>query len=307
MEAIPFKARIFTDSLLRFGLWLGDTVTPIFFTSCLRRGRKYRRGLVYTSAMIRNHCLIWPEADPIRSFEDFKKYFHVLKPVLRLVGVDVSTPEAAYEHLREKLPPEGNDGIPDICHKNFASRGWVLYGEMDRGLVARVDQAVRHGRMNDAEDLLIGHCDAEHILQQLENLRRFASRDSDWELIQRAFQDFLENRYDSCIPLVLIATDKLVEYVYERNFDVDRAAGAVPQKARAWESFASFSRGMQWLKAIALEDGRTVGMDLYYRNLLFRGIIQDDSDRVVAAKAWTMLFAVGEWARKLDEDRQCDA
>ena len=82
--------------------------------------------------LIRDIPKIKETVEGVKQIKSFKAVFPLLKPFLRLLGVDTSSVEASLAQIKD-LESQVNEmsSIPDRFNDLFASRGWILYELLD--------------------------------------------------------------------------------------------------------------------------------------------------------------------------------
>ena len=131
------------------------------------------------------------------------------------------------------------------------------------------------------------------IIQRCKQSDAFHPR---WYLAQAAKADYLEGRYYSAVPLVLILIDGFVNDIEQTGFFTDRT------DLTAWDSIAAHSSGLTKLAAIfnhSRTKTTTEPLSLPYRHGILHGRDLGYANKVVAAKAWAALAAIADWASDL--------
>src|SRR3970040_376253 len=119
------------------------------------------------------------------------------------------------------------------------------------------------------------------------------------ELTKLALDDYRVGRYHASIPVLLAQIDGLVSELHERQ----RGFFAEDADMQAWDSLAAHSKGLNQLSAIFRKGRRktsTERIDIPYRHGILHGRDLGYANQIVAAKTWAALFAVREWALKVE-------
>jgi hypothetical protein len=159
-----------------------------------------------------------------------------------------------------------------------------------------------------AEDTLVAYYDRKTIQFQLKKLKQIDAFGTRSRLAYKALEDYDEGRYHASVPVVLSLIDGLVLQV---SSDTNEGAnyGAFTNKAdlTAWDSVAAYGGGLERLfDDEHLNQGRNTTtvkpIVMPYRHGILHGRDLRYDNKLVAAKAWATLFAVGEWALKAERD-----
>lgn len=113
-----------------------------------------------------------------------------------------------------------------------------------------------------------------------------------------ALADYEAERYHGCVPVVLALLDGYAN-------DVDGEIGFSEKQAdlSAWDSFAGHPEGLKRLHRVLNKSRRKTHADsisIPYRHGILHGRDLAYDNKLVAAKAWAALFAVGEWAKRIE-------
>lgn len=237
--------------------------------------------------------------DDIHSLEQFKRAFPLLRPFLRLLGVQVEQMEAALAQAEALAGPAHElAALPDRFNEVFASRGWIMYEMMDVDVARSAVTKATAGDLDGAERDLVDHYDAERIRHQLiwmGNVKAFRPR---LRLAELARVDYVEGRYHACVPVVLALLDGLVNDLGPRGFFAEGV------NLEAWDSVAAHSSGLAELAKVlgkTRRKTRSESVAIPYRHGILHGLDLGYDNKMVAAKAWAALFATRDWALKVEQ------
>jgi len=120
-------------------------------------------------------------------------------------------------------------------------------------------------------------------------------------LARLALEDYLQDRYHACVPVLLLIIDGFVN-------DVSRSKGFFAESTdlTAWDSIAAHDRGLQTLAELwrrARKKTTTESITVPYRHGILHGRDLGYDNRLVAAKLWAALFALREWAIAVRDNR----
>jgi hypothetical protein len=218
-----------------------------------------------------------------------------LNPLLKLIGIDLSEAE-------ELLAKHGDfakqalelAAIPDRFNDLFASRGWIVHGALNVEVAKVAITAAEAGDFETADAALADSYTVDWVrvfLMGLQAIEAFAPRR---RLAELALIDYGAGRYHACIPVVLALLDGFVNDLGERGFHAEGT------DLSAWDSVVGHEKGLKQLHATMMQTRkktRTESISIPYRHGIMHGMDLGYDNKVVAAKAWAALFAVGEWAR----------
>ncbi len=260
-----------------------------------------------------------PTADPSKiadlpSFKTMESYAAIIKvyagivrrisPIARLLGLN------AAEHLlraeeASKLASEvaGHLDLADRFNFLYVKRGWVAHGSMKHQALL---DAIRLGEAGDCErgeEILASIYDEEHLthtLMRMGSLEHFSDR---LELATLAKEDYLAGRYHASVPVVLTLIDGLATDAAESNesFFSERA------NLTAWDSVEGHPTALPALKnamCTPRQKRRTESIWIPHRHGILHGRDLGFANQVVAAKCWGTLFALGEWARRIEQGKR---
>lgn len=259
-----------------------------------------------TDKKIRDVPQIKEPLEQARTISQFKTVFPLLEPFLRIVGVNVSSVEVAFEELKDsnrKL--EELATVPDRFNDLLAERGWIIYEDMDLEVAKTAIEQAEAGDMEAAENELVSYYDPETVQFHLNRMKAVEAFRPRIQLAEKALEDYEAGRYHACIPVVLALLDGLVQHVYVDVHREGRNFSAEDVDLEAWDSIAAHSKGLEQLHDL-LTTGRfktrTDEIDLPYRHGIMHGMDLGYANNTVAAKTWAALFAIREWSLKAEHD-----
>jgi len=223
-----------------------------------------------------------------------------LRPLLRLFGVRFDPGLAGKVNELDRSLKDFA-GLPDRFNDLFADRGWIAYEMLKTDLIRQAVELGEAGDLDAAEQLLVEHFDRDTIewgIKFMWAAEAFRSRE---RLARLALEDYLEERYHACVPVLLMIIDGFVN-------DVSRSKGffAEGTDLTAWDSIAAHDRGLQTLAALwrqARKKTTTDPTSVPYRHGILHGRDLGYDNRLVAAKLWAALFALREWAVAVRDNR----
>lgn len=244
----------------------------------------------------------------VRNLSQFRRAFPVLKPILRTLGIDVSSVETAFDDMdfdRLKARTEALISTPDRFNELFADRGWIIYGAMNLEVAREAIEAAGDEGVDAGEQVLLGYYDPDTVafhLNRMEAVDAFRPR---MRLARKALDDYREERFHACVPVVLALLDGLVQELHAVSHGDARAFSSEEADLTAWDSIAGHSAGLERLASLMRKGRRKTRTDdltVPYRHGIMHGMDLGYDNRHVAAKTWAALFAVREWALKAEQE-----
>jgi hypothetical protein len=237
--------------------------------------------------------------EQVRLLKIFKQAFPLLKPVLKLLGVSTEQIEVALAEVdiwEKKVALLA--ALPDHFNRLFAERGWIAYDLFNVDLAQAAVEKAEAGDIDGAETDLVEYYNEEHILWHLRTMQAVEAFRPRLSLVDKALDDYLQGRYHACVPVVLIQLDGLVNDFGNYGFFTEGA------DLEAWDSIAAHSTGLEALAKVLGKTRRkltTETLSVPYRHGILHGRDLGYDNKMVAAKAWAALFAVREWAYKVEQ------
>ncbi|WP_148859128.1 hypothetical protein [Natronococcus pandeyae] len=229
-------------------------------------------------------------------------------PLLELMGADTSELSAIYEdeELEDIIDDiEKTIEVPDRFVDALGEKGWVIHERLNLDIASEAAKKAENGDVDEAEELLVSYFDRKTIdinLVQMKSISAFKPR---YMLARKAAEDYEEGRFHACVPVVLMLIDGLVQQVHIDVFGEAQNASAENTKLEAWNSVAGHSKSLnQFLDIFGKQriKTRTGRIEKPYRHGILHGTDLGYDNELVAAKSWNALFAVGEWAKKAEQN-----
>jgi hypothetical protein len=239
-------------------------------------------------------------SETTKGMRNLKRAMPILNPLLKMAGVDISKIHDALGQI-EDLAKQAEElvSMPDRFNALLSDHGWIMYNLMDLTVAKSAVQKAESGDIQGAEQELIDYYSVETVRRQLGILSLLKAFKPRMDLVYKALKDYEEGRYHACVPVVLALTDGLVNELHKDH----KGLSAESTELEAWDSIAAHTQGLGKIVKI-LRKGRykttTEQIRLPYRNGILHGTDLGYDNIIVAAKTWATLFAVGEWATKVE-------
>lgn len=235
---------------------------------------------------------------------DFKGA-HAIGKIIKLFnffGIKDKGLNDAFSKLPKLKDVENIISLPDRFNSQFANIGWIAHESMNSTLIEKAVNLAEDGQKEKAEIILAEHFTSIEINRLLYRFRAMPTFSIRFELIEQAYKDTLEERFHSCVPLLLTIIDGAVN-------DISKSKGFFSENTelKAWDSIASHSSGLTAIKEIFNTPRKKTNKEeifLPYRNGILHGRDLKFDNKHVVGKCWSTLFAVNDWARALKEEKE---
>lgn len=192
--------------------------------------------------------------------------------------------------------------LPDQFNETFSSLGWIAYESLNLDAMKQAIEIAETVGVEDAEKFLADHYNEETLKWGTFRFKGHPDFRKRLRLIELAKDDYLAERYHACIPLLLSLTDGLVN-------DVSGHVGLFAEKSdmMAWDSIAAHETGLQSLaKLLGRGQNKTNEEEITipFRHGILHGRELAFDNKIVAAKCWSTLFAVRDWAGSIADGKK---
>ena len=232
--------------------------------------------------------------------------FSMLGNFLRIFTV-FSSKDSSFKQALSKLPDlkkrtEHFLELPDKFNDYFSDKGWIAHESMNTPIMEQAIDLAEQGDLAKGEEILSNHFtspDINWLLNRFRVLPEFSIR---YDLIKNAYQDTLEKRYNSSIPVILMVIDGITN-------DISKSKGFFNNQTdlSAWDSIAAHSTGLKSIRDIFNETRKKTNNDkiyLPYRNGILHGRDINYGNKYVAGKCWCTLFALNDWVQALVKQKK---
>lgn len=222
--------------------------------------------------------------------------------VLRFVGLgskkiadlekDMKKHESQFKELTE---------TPQQFNEIFSSHGWIAHESLSHELMKNANQAYLEKGIDEAEKIILDSFKPENIEYQFLRLKSLPALQKRYRFIEYARQDYIEKRYYSTIPLLIMIIDGTVNEIIGKGFHTETSDIDV------WESITNIDNGIFKIRDI-FRKGRNKTRDeeisLPFRNGILHGMDLGYDNYVVAAKCWHFLFVIYDWAKAKESEQK---
>lgn len=235
--------------------------------------------------------------EQIQSFESVE----ALLDAFPTLGDFVPNLEALRKDFAEIKKNSAILGVPDRFNSAFAPLGWIAYESMSFDTMTKAVELAEAGDSGSAEKILEQHYDCETLrwgILRLTGHKEFRKR---LRLIELARDDYLAGRYHSCVPLLLLLVDGIVQDVSKHvGFFAASSDMTVPDSMAAHETGLA---ALAQLFNLGRNKTNEEPISIPYRNGILHGRDLAFDNQTVAAKCWAFLFAVRDWAGAVADAR----
>lgn len=183
--------------------------------------------------------------------------------------------------------------LAEKFNPTFASRGWIASNAINTEAAKAALDAAGQGQWEKADTILAEAYSPIMVrvhLRQMAGLRCFKSRHA---LAMLAVDDYEAERYHACVPVALALLDGMGQELTGANFFRNTT------RIKPNESFLEIGPGVaELLKTMSRsrQGTTTAPIAIPYRHGILHGTDLGYNNRIVAAKAWAALLAVGHYA-----------
>lgn len=239
-----------------------------------------------------------------KAHNDFKGA-HTIGKIIKLFnffGIKDKGLNDAFAELPKLKDVENIISLPDRFNSQFANIGWIAHESMNPTLLEKAVDLAESGQKEKAEKILSEYFTSTEINWLQHRFRVLPAFSIRLDLIEKAYKDTLEERFHSCVPLLLTIIDGAVN-------DISKSKGFFSENTelKAWDSIASHSSGLTAIKEIfnaPRKKTNTEEIFLPYRNGILHGRDLKFDNKHIVGKCWSTLFAINDWARALKEEKE---
>lgn len=236
------------------------------------------------------------------SYSDMVSQIKGLKVIIDILPLD------SKNELKKKLSTiEGQIYAirfePDRFNQHYSELGWIAYESMNSDLMKDAVRLAENNKLNEGEQLLIEYYskddNTKYLFLRLRNRSGFKKR---YELLKKAYEDFMCKRYHSCIPIFLMIIDGVIDEVTKSN----KGFFAADFNPNLWNSIVGHESGLAKIAKIYAKTRKKVNTEpitLPYRNGILHGKDINYDNISVATKCLATIFAVGDWVEQYESGK----
>lgn len=182
--------------------------------------------------------------------------------------------------------------IPDKFNEHFLKHGWIAHESIDDEAMQKAVELAEESKFEEAEDILIDIYteNLELSIQMILHMEEMRPRK---KLLELSYEDYLAERYHSCILLLFTIIDGFV--VDTKEIDGNKCFFAKGEELYAWDSIAAHKTGLNELRKILYQNRSSTNaeeIDIPYRNGIMHGRDLSFANKKVAIKLWATLFSL---------------
>ena len=220
--------------------------------------------------------------------EESLSQLHAMKQLLSISGSKKDT-----DDMKKRIENQARAvfATPDLFldfNKYFNKLGWHGHGSLPIPLLEQANQLAKSNLFEEAEEVLVNHYtdkfDYHFIL--LRGLPRYFERE---HIFEKAKERFFQEDYISCVPLILMMIDGIG---YDTFNSVTFKIGV---DFNTWDSISAINGDIDNLIKEITRVRRIFNTDkltIPYRNGILHGIDVGYDNKLVAIKAWALLFTI---------------
>ena len=230
-------------------------------------------------------------SEELKALSRFLWVVRKVRPVLEWFGVTMNNLGDLTQTCHEALEVSKFNDV-------FADRGWIAHRWLNMPAALEALKAAGEDRWNDADAALIESYDPDSVRLFLKHLTKLKCFERRRRLALLALDDYAASRFHACIPVVLALLDGMGQEL--------TGAGFLRQGVRfaKTNSFLEIGPGATALiKRITESRGSvtTSEIDMPFRHGILHGTDLGYDTKLVAAKTWGALLALGSHAMDMAE------
>lgn len=237
--------------------------------------------------------------------EQFKGFDAILKinKLLSKIGLGskkIQSLEPQFSELQKQK--EEFENYSTKYNRYFASDGWIIHDSIDFKVVKIAVNLWEENKFEEAKNFILNNYLPEEIEKKISFIKYIPEFQSRRKFIEYALNDYKEKRYYSCIPLLIMIIDGIVQDIVKIGFHAEKIDLAV------WDSITATDTGIQIIKNIFQSSRYKTSNEkitLPFRNGILHGRDLGYDNLEVAAKSWAFLFYVRDWviSKRTESDR----
>lgn len=190
-----------------------------------------------------------------------------------------------------------NLNCADRFNQLFGPVGWIAHESMPVPLLVETVTLAESGFVDKAEAILIERHDANAVQNRFSQLRRARRFKPRMELLQFALDDYRAGRFHACTPVVLMMIDGITTEISKNR------KGIFNKESEVFHPDSIVGQGLPLLKKLLTRQcNQTTSArnKVPFRHGILHGRLLGYANRIVAAKAWALLFYVHDWVQLIE-------
>ena len=188
------------------------------------------------------------------------------------------------------------DGFYDL----LGDKNWIFHEDLNYENVKTILK--NNSGADDAEKQLINLYAEESLKLMLYKANWLEASRGRLGLIEKAKKDYFEERYYSCVLVLLAVIDGFVNEFESKHKGFHAREST---EFSAWDTIISHHKGIERVhnRIYSKSVSKTKTEPVYdlYRHGIMHGTIVDFNNIVVATKAWNLFFSVLDWAKAKEQ------
>lgn len=178
----------------------------------------------------------------------------------------------------------------------YQQKGWIATESMNFEMTIKAVNIAKEESIEKGEEFLVDYY-SSHLKESLSRLNYPEDLRKREHLINWAYNDYIEERYYSCIFLLLSIMDGFVA-----DFNIAEGKGlfdANDENLYSWDSIAVHKTGLIKIRKLLYQNrGETVEDEIFlpYRNGIMHGRDLNFNNKMNATKLWATLYALKDGA-----------
>ena len=254
---------------------------------------------------IRDNPSLEKLAKDARNIQLFQKGWKYLKPLAKLIGINISGIDESLNKMNENIAEaEEFVNLPDKFNDLFSDYGWICFDSLNVNVMKEAITKAELEGIEQAEIFLVDHFSPDWVRSRLLWLKHIKGFKLRYSLIEKACEDYENKRYYSSVLVVLTQIDGIVN---DLNICDHQRLGffSKDSKVIAWDSIAAHEKGLVKLQEVFGKKRcmtRQETISIPYRHGIIHGMDLGYDNRTVAAKSWATIFALRDWVIKVTKN-----
>lgn len=223
--------------------------------------------------------------------------------ILRIFGLGSKRISGLEDQLKQiEAQMQELTETPQLFNYCFSDRGWISYDSLNHEFMKKAIKLYKEKGLDEAENLILEYYkpEGDNIDYEIMWTKALPALLKRYRFIEYAKQDYVEKRYYSTIPLLIMIIDGTVNEIIGKGFHSDKA------EIDVWDSITNIDNGIIKIRDIfrkGRNKTREVEIKFPYRNGILHGMDLGYDNYVVAAKCWHFLFVVRDWALSKESEK----